>query len=145
MASIEGMGLLTQDAARTHPKRHVISQYLGMPVDDVGVTPTCSAWLEGKAADRYLICSDGLTDMLDNTVIEQTLSQATDARNASMMLVQAALHRGGRDNVTVLCLFLKKRRDTDPWSVRQKALLGGGLATGLLGLIYLAEWVFRML
>ena len=138
------MGLLTQEAARVHPKRHVISQYVGMPVRD-RLTPTYSDWMDGKAGDRYLICSDGLTDMLDHLAIERVLAKAEDAKNACTLLTQEALLLGGRDNVTVLCLYLRDRSDTEHWSRRQKILLSAGLLSGVLGLGFLAEWIFRML
>ena len=139
------MGLLSRDAARIHPKRHVISQYLGMPVRDYRLVPTYCDWMEGKAGDRYLICSDGLTDMLDHETIELTLAKADNAKTACMTLAQDALQLGGRDNVTVLCLYLQDRSDTERWSRKQKILLSAGLVSGLLGLGFLAEWIFRML
>ena len=139
------MGMITPEEARTHPKRHVISQYLGMPSDEVSVTPTLSPWYEGKAGDRYLICSDGLTDMLDNSGIEQLLAKAEDAKTAVASLTQGALHKGGRDNVTVLCLCLLGKKRGAGWTPLQKVLFGGGLIMAAMGALYAAELVFRLL
>jgi protein phosphatase len=52
--------------------------------------------------DRVLLCSDGLTDMVEDDVITRILSEATQSKDACQRLVQQALENGGRDNVTVV-------------------------------------------
>jgi protein phosphatase len=54
-----------------------------------------------RAGDRVLIASDGLTDLVDESVIEETLARHSDDAAVSA-LIAAALGRGGRDNVTCL-------------------------------------------
>ena len=138
------MGVITSEEAKTHPKRHVISQYLGMPADEVSVSPTLSPWYKGTPHDRYIICSDGLTDMLDNAGIEQILAKAEDAKSAAIGLVQGALRKGGRDNVTVLCLNLLPHKRGKQWTPVQLVLLGGGLITAILSALFIAELFFRL-
>ena len=52
--------------------------------------------------DQLLLCTDGLTDMVDDTDIELVLNSATDAKSACRSLIDLALGNGGRDNVTVI-------------------------------------------
>ena len=57
--------------------------------------------------DRLLLCSDGLTDLVDDEAITDTLEKAQASREACSQLVQLALDRGGRDNVTVIVAAYK--------------------------------------
>lgn len=100
------MGLIKAEEMETHAKRHVISQFLGMPRADGMVSPSISAREPLKTGKRYLICSDGLTDMVKDAEISQILSQTGNAEEAVKQLTIAALRNGGRDNVTTICLFI---------------------------------------
>jgi protein phosphatase len=55
-----------------------------------------------QAGDNYLLCSDGLTDMVSDRVITTILSRESNLENKTRALVQKALDKGGRDNVTVI-------------------------------------------
>ena len=55
-----------------------------------------------KDGDRLLLCSDGLTDLVDDETITNILRKATRSSDACERLVQRALDNGGRDNVTVI-------------------------------------------
>ena len=100
------MGLITAEEMDTHPKRHMISQFLGMPRSDALVSPTISEREQMKSGRRYLLCSDGLTDMVKDPEIQEILSKAESAEDAVKKLTIAALHNGGKDNVTTICLFV---------------------------------------
>jgi serine/threonine protein phosphatase PrpC len=52
--------------------------------------------------DRVLLCSDGLTDAVDDEVIRAVLAAATSAEDACKTLIEHALAGGGRDNITVI-------------------------------------------
>ena len=52
--------------------------------------------------DRILLCTDGLTDMVDDSTILELVTLDESSKNASERLVKMALHNGGRDNVTVV-------------------------------------------
>ena len=141
------MGLITREEMDTHPKRHVISQFLGMPRSDAMVAPTISERKKLQVGQRYLICSDGLTDMVKDPEIERILGSAVNAEDAAKQLTIAALHNGGKDNVTSICLFvgndksgrstlsldkLKKKRTI---SICGMVLSGIAIASGLFLLI----------
>jgi len=98
------MGILTEEEARTHPKRHMINQFLGMPPGEVRLTVSGTEPIALVAGDWLLLCSDGLTDMLNDAGIRKILQTAPTAPDAAKELVREALEAGGRDNVTVVCV-----------------------------------------
>jgi serine/threonine protein phosphatase PrpC len=79
--------------------RHMLTNVLGGAVDEVDVDVDLLGLEDG---DRLLLCSDGLTDCVDDETIGVTLQRALSSREACDRLVQLALDGGGRDNVTVI-------------------------------------------
>lgn len=79
--------------------RHILTNVLGGAVDDVDVDVDLLGLEDG---DRLLLCSDGLTDSVDDGTIGATLQRALSSREACDRLVQLALDGGGHDNVTVI-------------------------------------------
>jgi protein phosphatase len=95
--SLVDEGKLTAQEARVHPHRSLLLRVLLGRADnepDIGQ-------LDGQAGDRYLLCSDGLTDMVDDDAIAATLAlESLD--EAADRLVELALAGGGFDNITVV-------------------------------------------
>jgi len=93
-------GELTPQEAAVHPHRHILTRVLGVePV----VEPDC--WeLDLEPGSRLLLCSDGLTNELDEQDIAKVLVDQADTDKAAEELVRLALQRGGIDNVTVVVL-----------------------------------------
>jgi protein phosphatase len=91
-------GRLTPAEAATHPFRHVLTRSLGSGPDRVEADFQ-RAWLAD--GDQLLLCTDGLTDMVDNAAIAAVLGGAATAEEACQALVALALKNGGKDNVTV--------------------------------------------
>ncbi len=143
------MGLITAEEARTHPRRHVINQYLGMPSDEVRVEPSISAPIPVMEGDRFLLCSDGLTDMVDNPAIQTLLAKGDAPIEAAQALMQQALANGGRDNVTVMCVYIRNASAAKGGegarriARRAAQVVGAGLC--LTGLLLLVELLFRLL
>jgi len=95
--SLVDEGRLSPDEARHHPHRSLILRaLLGRDDND----PDMST-IEPQAGDRYLLCSDGLSDMVDDDVIAATLAAET-IDFAATELIRLALEAGGYDNVTVV-------------------------------------------
>jgi PPM family protein phosphatase len=91
-------GLLAPEAAATHPRRNIITASLGGADDDVvSVMPRDVA-----GGDRWLLCSDGLTDYVPELDVVEILRRAVDAREAAEDIVGLALEAGTRDNVTAV-------------------------------------------
>lgn len=103
-------GRLSAQAARTHPRRNVVTRSLG---SDPG--PAADLWLvEPVAGDRFLVCSDGLTGELEDHVIGEQLKAITDPQAAADELVRRALAAGGHDNVTVVVFDVVAVHDGQP-------------------------------
>ena len=99
-------GILTPEQAKKHPDRHSIYQFLGMQEeDDIPPEPHCAEKIEAQQGDICLLCSDGLTDMLEDEEISRILSSSDSVKEIGDCLVEAALDKGGKDNVTVLLLM----------------------------------------
>ncbi len=95
--SLVDEGRLTPAEARVHPHRSLILRaLLGRDDNDPDLS-----FVEPRAGDRYLLCSDGLSDMIDDATIQQALSLET-IDVAATELVRLALEAGGHDNVTVV-------------------------------------------
>lgn len=92
-------GILTPAAAKTHPDRHVLTKAIGIAHSaehDHSTYPLAPS-------DMLLLCSDGLTKMLDDADIADIMAHAQgDPIQVSDRLIDAALARGGEDNVTVV-------------------------------------------
>ena len=63
-----------------------------------------------KPGDFYLLCSDGLTDLLPNVMIADCIRQHTSVRQITDHLLRAALQNGGRDNVSVIGIKINELR-----------------------------------
>ena len=87
-------------------KKAPLTQHLGIDPEDMQIEPHIA---KGKIAkgDIYLLCSDGLTDMLTNFEISDIMLQNDDLDECVKNLIQAALERGGRDNITVIVCKIK--------------------------------------
>ena len=92
-------GLITQDEARSHPYRNVITQAVGT---DETVKPDVLRTIK-MPGDKWLLCSDGLSDMVEDSEIARVIGQYS-AREAAQVLMSMALKNGGRDNVSVILL-----------------------------------------
>lgn len=84
----------------THHKAP-LSQYLGVDPDEMRLEPHLSSntLMHG---DQYLLCSDGLTDMMSNPEIAEIMGKSQSPEDCAVRLIEAALMKGGRDNATVI-------------------------------------------
>jgi len=100
---LEDSGRLTEEAAMQHPKRNQIDQALGLTSRD-GMTNTyfetgSSPFLPG---DIILVCSDGLTDLVNKEALVRVLSKTGSLESKAAELVDLANAAGGKDNITVV-------------------------------------------
>lgn len=86
-----------------------LSQNLGIPPEQLLIEPYLSQG-RYKNGDKYLICSDGLTDMLTLEEIKELLT-SQQVEESATKLVNKALENGGKDNVTVILLEIKQRKN----------------------------------
>ena len=101
VAELMDAGAIAPDEARNHPLAHVISR-------SVGVCETVQLEIcvfEHVPGDRWLLCSDGLSDVVEADEIRDAVWNAYDPADVVHGLLKLALNRGGPDNITAVCLF----------------------------------------
>jgi PPM family protein phosphatase len=96
-------GKLTQQEAEQHPQRSIITRALGSE----GIEADSRTW-PARDGDVYLICSDGLTGMVDEARVGELLAAAPSLSAAARTLIDAANDAGGRDNITVVLFRLEE-------------------------------------
>ena len=93
--------MISQEEARTHPKRNVITQALGQP----GAIEISTGYGVCHSNDVFLICSDGLNSMVEDEVISNILAnKSMSYEDKAEALVSEALDNGGSDNITVILI-----------------------------------------
>ncbi|QYJ16226.1 hypothetical protein Rxycam_02058 [Rubrobacter xylanophilus DSM 9941] len=161
VAELVRSGDLSRAEAAEHPQRNLITRALGAE-ENVNVD---TALLPVEAGDRVVLCSDGLSDMVPEERISEILSRHRgDPETPARRLLEAALEAGGTDNVTVVVVDVKERREeqreerggtqempsvappspkprsprTSGRSKRRSSRLFGRLLRGLVGLVAVA-------
>lgn len=92
-------------AISVYGRKPPLTQHLGLPEDFLIIEPYFShgGYVEG---DKYLICSDGLTDMVSEENINEIIKENT-VENAVQKLLEKSLENGGRDNITIILLEIE--------------------------------------
>jgi len=121
VAELVRNGKLTPEEAETHPQRSVITRAVGTDVDvDVDTFS-----VRGAAGDIFLICSDGLTDMVgDKGILDVVERNRADLDEAAKALVNAANRGGGEDNITVVFFELTGEDFADTAVTEQAPVIG---------------------
>jgi serine/threonine protein phosphatase PrpC len=112
-------GKLSREEAETHPQRSVITRALGTDPDVDADTFT----IEAKAGDVFLLCSDGLTDMVGEREIQELVEKNREDIDAALKsLVKAANRSGGEDNITVVAFEIADTALTHDGETREHVL-----------------------
>lgn len=113
-------GMITAEEAEVHPERHVITRAMGgsgSVAADYFVLPLA-------AAERLLLCSDGVSGMISESRIRDILRGCEDPRDAADQVVAAAVAAGGRDNATAVVVDVVGLAEDTPYdSERQRVSL----------------------
>jgi len=113
-------GQITAAEAHDHPERHVITRALGGP----RLEPADFFVLPVTEAERLMLCTDGISGLVDDARMEAILTGSPDPRDAADRLVAAALEAGGDDNATAVVVdVVGLVPDQDYDSERQRASL----------------------
>ena len=111
VAELVRSGDLTREQAFEHPQKNLITRALGT---ETGVSVD-TAVLPVEVGDRFVLCSDGLTDMVREEGVEEILARhPEDPEGAVRELLSAALEAGGNDNITVVVIDVKERQEEEP-------------------------------
>ncbi len=92
-------GYIPPSEVRHHVKRNALTNFLG---GHNGKVKAELRWLRLADGDRLLLCSDGLNEMVNDVSISRMLANHEDPRTAAQSLLDEALRRGGKDNVTII-------------------------------------------
>lgn len=114
-------GRLTPEEAVEHPQRSVITRALGIE----GTVEVDTRSFRGLSGDIYLLCSDGLTTMVDEQDIVAVLRAHPGLREAGEALIAAANQAGGRDNITVVLVRLEELDAGEPSATGEQTTLTG--------------------
>ena len=128
-------GLLTREEAEQHPARNVITRALGIQ-ESVQCDETT---LEVRQGDRLVLCTDGLSGMVDADAIRSVLLTEKDPQEASVLLVQAANAAGGEDNVTALVLDITQVTSSAASPPPSTAAASGNRRIAWIGVAVLAS------
>ena len=137
VADLIEAGQITEAEARVHPQRSVITRALG---SDPRTQPDLFE-INVEAGDRLLLCSDGLSTMLEDPEIEKILKNASDPQRCAAQLVNEANGLGGYDNVTVIVVdvtgLAEQRQRKMTRRARATAIMLGVLLVAVLaGCVY---------
>jgi protein phosphatase len=102
VAELVEKGYIEPEQAENHPQQHIITQCIGF---DKGVKPAIKSFIP-KTYDRIILCSDGLTDVVNDRQITAILKEKSDPQKACERLIQAANEAGGPDNITAMVIEL---------------------------------------
>lgn len=107
-------GEMTREQARKSPMNNMITRYLGMDPDEAPEQFDSISQFGVSEGDRYMLCSDGVSDMLSNQRIEMVMGQPISALECATTLVALALEEGGKDNSTCIVVDVKAAKEHRP-------------------------------
>ena len=96
--SLVDEGRISADDVSTHPQRSLLLRAL----DGRSVAEPDLSVHDGQAGDRYLLCSDGLSGVVSDETLRETLATVEDPETVTRQLIELALHGGGPDNITCI-------------------------------------------
>lgn len=108
------MNIITEEEALLHPERHRLTQHLGLFPEEKHLEPSVSPEIWMKTGDIYLLCSDGITEMLDINQIEDHLNRDEDIHSIAVDMMNDALDSGGKDNATLILIKIVQASPIDP-------------------------------
>lgn len=106
-----------------------LTQYLGIPEESMGLE-VIPVICEYQNEDRFLFCSDGMTDMLSESEIGEILAKGAPVKETVEILLEQSLKKGGRDNVTIVLCEVRETERENPvktWIKRWKDKQEGDL------------------
>lgn len=149
-------GEITPEEAWMHPLKNVITRHLGMPTDGRPLVPTVSQRMDLHPGDRFLICSDGLCDVVHDRGIAALLKGNEPLEVLTSTLVRTALREADAlriqsDNITVIVMDVVEvgtRENTDKLIRKkriQQVLSAAGLAACAAGIAYVLFDIIKFL
>ncbi len=104
-------GVITEEAARNSPQKNLITRALG--IDAIAEADVQE--FRTRPGDMYLLCSDGLSDLVTHEDIEAALKAELSPTDQTSRLIAAANANGGRDNISVIIVKVGAASSADQW------------------------------
>jgi hypothetical protein len=138
-------GKISKEQAEHHPRKNEITNALGIP--DMRPPTLCGEPIEPEAGNCFVLCSDGLSGMIDDQHIEHIVSKhEINIQQRARNLVEMANEAGGKDNITVQLVEFAvstKKEETKNKGSNKKLFLAIGLAiAAILAVLLIAYFVF---
>jgi len=116
----EEEGVLSESEAMSHPDRNVIERAVGVDFLDEDTTYIEQVEFPITSGLTFLLCSDGLCDMVSSAVMNDILGSDADLQQKVASLVDAANDAGGKDNITVVVLHTDGKDGTQAWDMMNR-------------------------
>lgn len=101
------MGIMTEEQARRSRGWHYLTQHIGLFPEELVIVPSFSGMISLKKGDIFLLCSDGITDLITDSELAAFFFQNKAAKQYVQELVDMVLQRGAKDNVTAIVVRVK--------------------------------------
>ena len=143
VADLIEQGEITKEEAKYHPKRSVITRALGSCTD----TMPDIYEINVSAGDRIMLCSDGLSGMVEDADIQSTMLRIRDPQQCSEQLVKQALANGGYDNVSVVVFDVEGKAPEQLAKSKRSSIITAAITLVLMavvmvgGIFGLKTWV----
>jgi protein phosphatase len=124
--SLVDEGRISADDVSTHPQRSLLLRAL----DGRSIAEPDLSVHESQAGDRYLLCSDGLSGVVSDETLRDTLATLADPEACTRQLVELALHGGGPDNITCIVADVVDTAATNLPASRTPVLAGAAANVG---------------
>lgn len=125
------MGMMSEEEAATSPLRHILTRNLGSAEE----TDPDVFELVPADRDRFILCSDGLTDLVADEELLKMGREADDPEQLCRQLRDLVLKRGAHDNTTIIAVFNERMKRAKKGPLAKIGLTLAGLAVGLQRLI----------
>jgi len=109
--SMVDMGLLKPEEMNAHKGKHKLTQHFGIFPDELIIQPYEAEVVSVQENDLFILCSDGLTDMMDDNEIASIAQEDLSPYDMASKLVDIAVEKGGKDNTTVVVARIDKVSD----------------------------------
>jgi serine/threonine protein phosphatase PrpC len=124
--SLVDEGRISADDVSTHPQRSLLLRAL----DGRSVAEPDLSVHEGQPGDRYLLCSDGLSGVVSDETLRETLATIADPEAVTRQLIDLALHGGGPDNITCIVADVVDSGATSLPATKTPVLAGAAASAG---------------
>lgn len=103
------MKMISPKEYRAHRGKHQLTQFLGVNQEEMIIEPYFCTQKHCSEQEKYMICTDGLTEVLDNEEIKSILASETSPKNQAEQLIHLAMEKRSSDNLTAMVLHVTRK------------------------------------